>query len=408
MTAAADERARLAALYATQLLDTPRERRFDDLVEVAAEVCGTPIAVMNLIDHDRQWGKAMVGLDDSEGPRSESFCAVAIETPDQPLVVHDTHEDPRFVHNAMVVDDPNLRFYAGAPIIDREGFALGTVCVADRTPRELTDGQLDALAALARQAMGQIELRRALEQERESVRRLVELDRLRDQFLSTVSHELRTPLTSIRGWLDLLTEDLGDLPPDQLNMLERVDRNAGRLGRLVDDLLELTRSDAGKLRLDLTAVDLSALVNDAVASMLNSRQAEDLVITAEIAPGVSLEGDFPRLAQVVDNLCSNAAKYTPHGGRVDVRLLARHGTAIISVRDSGIGIPADEREHLFQRFFRASTATDARIPGTGLGLAISKAIVEAHGGSIAVGDGFDTGTAITVVLPLRPTAAAGT
>jgi signal transduction histidine kinase len=398
--AAAEESARLAALQRTHLLDTPREKRFDDLVQVAAQICGTPIAVMNLVDADRQWGKAIVGLDDTEAPREDSFCAVAIERPEEVLVVGDAQGDKRFARNPMVLNEPHLRFYAGAPIVDREGFALGTVCVADRRPRELTPDQLEALQALARQAMAQIELGLQLEKERESVRRLRELDRLRDQFLSTVSHELRTPLTSVRGWLDLLIEESDGMNDEQRDFLGRADRNADRLSRLVDDLLDLTRSDAGRLVMESVPIDLSALVNDAVASMINGEKCGELIVTASVAEGVRACGDHSRLSQVIDNLCSNAVKYTPAGGRVDVRLESRHGAAVLIVRDSGIGIPPEERENLFQRFFRASSATDQGIPGTGLGLAISKAIIDGHGGSIRVGDGFDGGTAITVTLPL--------
>jgi signal transduction histidine kinase len=397
---AVEEKARLAALHRSHILDTPRERRFDDLVEVAAQVCGTPIALMNLVDAERQWGKALVGLEDSTAPREESFCAVAIETADDLLVVEDTATDSRFAANVQVLNEPKLRFYAGAPIVDREGYALGTVCVADRVPRRLEPGQLAALQALARQAMAQIELGIALEQERESVRRLRRLDRARDQFLSTVSHELRTPLTSIRGWLDLILEDGHKLDTEQLEFLGRVDRNADRLGRLVDDLLDLTRSDAGRLVMDTAPVDLTGLVRDAVASMENDDKAARLHLSCRIADSVRVIGDASRLDQVIDNLCSNAIKYTPAGGRVEVVLEARHGAAIIVVRDDGIGIPSDEREHLFKRFFRASTAVGGRIPGTGLGLAISKAIVEGHGGSIATGDGPAGGTAMTVTLPL--------
>ena len=153
--------------------------------------------------------------------------------------------------------------------------------------------------------------------------------------------------------------------------------------------------------MDSIPVDLTALVNDAVASMINGEKCGQLIVTASVAEHVpSTSGDPSRLSQVIDNLCSNAVKYTPGGGRVDIRLVGRHGAAVLIVRDSGIGIPTEEREYLFQRFFRASSATDQRIPGTGLGLAISKAIVDGHGGSIRVGDGLDGGTAITITLPL--------
>ena len=139
--------------------------------EIAAQIAGTPMAIINLVDADRQWGKAMVGLDDTEAPREDSFCARTIEWDDEVMIVHDTHEDPRFADNPMVLGDPYLRFYAGAPITDRDGYRLGSVCVADRVPRDLNDGQKSALAALGRQAMAQMELRLALQAEREQLRR---------------------------------------------------------------------------------------------------------------------------------------------------------------------------------------------------------------------------------------------
>jgi signal transduction histidine kinase len=395
-----DERARLGALRRVKILDTPRERRFDDLVELAAQVCGTPMAVLNLVDADRQWGKAMVGFADTEEPRSVSFCARTIEQDAGLMVVPDTREDPRFADNPLVTGDPNLRFYAGASVVDREGYRLGSVCVVDTRPRTLDDGQLRALEALARAAMAQMELRLTLEVEREEVRKLRDLDRVRDQFISTVSHELRTPLTSIRGWIDLLLEEPERLEADQLDAIQRIDRNTSRLGRLLDDLLDLTRADAGALSIRREHVDLADLTRDGVAALASGARSGMLGVRASVPASVPVLGDAERLAQVIDNLCSNAVKYTPDGGTIAIELEARAGQAELRVVDNGIGIPIGERDLLFERFFRASTATESDIPGSGLGLAISKAIIERHGGTIAVGDGEDGGTAFVVRLPL--------
>lgn len=397
----ADERARLSALHRYRILDTPREQRFDDIVEIAAQVCGTPIAIVNLIDSDRQWGKALVGMEDSEAPREGSCCALTIAGDEEVMVVPDTHADPRFKDHPIVAGDPNLRFYAGAQISDREGFKIGTVCVADRVPRKLTDAQKSALAALGRQAIAQMELRLSLDSEREQVRRLEELDRMRDQFVSVVSHELRTPLTSIRGWVDILVDDADQFNDGQRDALARVGRNADRLTRLVTDLLDLTRVDAGELSMQSEDVDLAALLRDAVSGMTSGDRAAELEIAALIPEHVTVRGDASRLAQVIDNICSNAVKYTPAGGRVLVELKTDDSRAALRIVDSGIGIPPAERELLFQRFFRASTATERNIKGTGLGLAISKAIVDRHGGTIAVTDGDGgQGTAFVVTLPL--------
>lgn len=400
MLTAPDERARLAALRRYDILDTPREQRFDDIVEIASQVCGTPIAIVNLVDADRQWGKAMVGLDDSEAPREDSFCARTIEWHEDVMEVPDTHEDPRFRDNPMVLGDPHLRFYAGAQIVDREGYGIGSVCVADRVPRTLTDAQRSALAALGRQAIAQMELRLSLAAERERVQRLQDLDRLREQFISVVSHELRTPLTSIRGWIDVLMEESDGMSATHRDAIGRVGRNAERLTRVVSDLLDLTRVDAGELYMRSERVDLVDLVMDAVSGMTTGEHAAGLSVQARLADSAPVVGDASRLAQVIDNICSNAVKYTPTGGTITVDLKTRDGEAVLRVVDNGIGIPADEREHLFERFFRASTATENNIKGTGLGLAISKAIVDRHGGTIAAGDGDSGGTAFVVTLPL--------
>jgi diguanylate cyclase (GGDEF)-like protein len=149
---AAIEQARLAALYQLEILDTPREQPFDDIVAVAAAICDTPIAIINFIDADRQWGKALVGLESSEAPRAASFCAQTIQEANGALVVPDTLKDPRWADNPQVVGDPGLRFYAGAAVVTGDGYPLGSLCVADTTgPRELDARAFSALNALARQ-----------------------------------------------------------------------------------------------------------------------------------------------------------------------------------------------------------------------------------------------------------------
>jgi diguanylate cyclase (GGDEF)-like protein len=154
------EQARLAALYQLEILDTPREQPFDDIVAVAAAICDTPIAIINFIDADRQWGKALIGLESSEAPRAASFCAQTIQESDGVLVVPDTLKDPRWADNPQVVGDPGLRFYAGAAVVTGDGHALGSLCVADTSgPRELSARTLAGLTALARQTAILLEMR---------------------------------------------------------------------------------------------------------------------------------------------------------------------------------------------------------------------------------------------------------
>lgn len=155
-----NEDARLAALHSYAILDTAPEEAFDDLVRIASAICDVPMASVSLIDQDRQWFKARLGIGDSETSRDSAFCAHAILSPDDVMVVPDTHDDVRFHDNPLVQGNPNIRFYAGAPLIDAQGQALGTLCVLDRQPRELNPHQLEALNALSRQAAKLLELRR--------------------------------------------------------------------------------------------------------------------------------------------------------------------------------------------------------------------------------------------------------
>jgi GAF domain-containing protein len=156
------ETARLAALNRYAILDTEPEQSFDDLVVLASFVCRTPIATLSLVDDHRQWFKSKVGVEVRETPRDISFCAHAIQQ-DELFIVPDALQDPRFKDNPLVLGDPHIRFYAGAPLIDEDGYALGTLCVMDRQPRELDDTQKEALRSLRRLALSQIELRRNIQ-----------------------------------------------------------------------------------------------------------------------------------------------------------------------------------------------------------------------------------------------------
>jgi diguanylate cyclase (GGDEF)-like protein len=180
-TVPANEDGRLDALRELEILDTDPEQLYDDVVVLASVICDAPVAIINFIDSDRQWGKALVGLDSSEAPREHSFCSRAILDPDALFVVPDTHADPDWADNPMVTGDANVRFYAGAPIVTSEGHALGTVCIADHVTRDFTTQQREALQVLARQTAAHLELRRtsmALAKTNDELRRMAVRDGL--------------------------------------------------------------------------------------------------------------------------------------------------------------------------------------------------------------------------------------
>jgi PAS domain S-box-containing protein len=286
----------------------------------------------------------------------------------------------------------------------KDGTLLGVSLTI--SPIQDASGTLVGFATIAQD----ITKRKRAEEERERLlheledqnERLRELDRLKDEFVALVSHELRTPLTSIRGYLELvLDEEAGALTDEQRQFLGVVERNAHRLLALVGDLLFLAQVEAGKLSLEIGAVDLSSVAAESVETARPLAEAKDITLTLATGPLALIAGDRARLAQLLDNLISNGVKFTPSGGRVDVRIRGVHGQAVIEIRDTGMGIPAAEQEHLFERFYRTSQANEQAIPGTGLGLAISKAIVEAHGGQIMVASGEGEGSTFRISLPIR-------
>jgi signal transduction histidine kinase len=246
-------------------------------------------------------------------------------------------------------------------------------------------------------------LLRAVEAQNVQLRRL---DELKDEFVSSVSHELRTPLTSISGYAELLGDlEVGPLSDEQRSYIAVVTRNTDRLLKVVNDLLFFSGMQDGRLELQIDNVDLARLAAEAVEVSLPNAEAKGLALTCESEASAHVVGDAGRLAQMLDNLVSNAVKFTLPGGRVVVRTSAVDEVAMLEVSDSGIGIPTAEQGQLFQRFFRSSNAIAQAIPGAGLGLYITRAIAEAHSGRIEVESGDDDGTVFRVLLPAVPPSA---
>ncbi len=248
-----------------------------------------------------------------------------------------------------------------------------------------------------------LRLRELLRAAEETARRAEEANRLKDHFLATVSHELRTPLSSILGWAKLLQEGRCD-PAFASKGLDVIERNARAQQRIIDDMLDVSRIIAGKLRIDTEPVDLTALAHDVIESMRPIASAKEIALSLDTVSGqCRLAGDSSRLRQVLDNLLSNAIKFTPRGGGIVVSVDQHGDRVVLRVRDSGKGIDPSFLPHVFETFRQADTSMSREHGGLGLGLGIVRHLAEMHGGTVAVESrGLGTGSVFSVTLPVRP------
>ena len=289
-------------------------------------------------------------------------------------------ERPGFM--TLRTGEPQIGFVAGHPTPDGDITWLSINC------NPITDPQTGEPFAVAASFADITEQRRA--------------ERLKEEFFALVSHELRTPLTSIAGYLELVMDpDESELDPQQARFLGVVERNAKRLQRLVGDLLFVAQFEAGKLSLDTAPTQIEDVAAEAVESARPKADELGIELRLNAEPVAACSGDAGRLGQALDNLISNALKFTPAGGRVDVRVLDRRDRVAIEVADTGLGISEADQRRLFERFYRTSSAMDNAIPGVGLGLSISRAIVEGHGGRIAVASQEGRGTTFTIEIPFQ-------
>ena len=268
------------------------------------------------------------------------------------------------------------------------------------SPTRDTTGRIVGYTAVGRDITEHKRAAQRLQEARE------EADRLKQEFFELVSHDLRTPLTSIKGYSDMLIDgQAGDLSEDAKDFVNVIARNATRLERLVDDLLLVAQLESGNFSLERTDMDLRKLVADCIEAAKPLAMSKTIDLTLDAEP-VRYKGDSHRLEQLLENLISNALKYTPEGGHVSTKLSRQNGDVQIEVQDSGIGIASADQEYLFDRFFRATTATTTTIPGVGLGLTIVKAIADAHSGHVEVESEPGQGTTFRVQLPLERSLAA--
>jgi signal transduction histidine kinase len=274
--------------------------------------------------------------------------------------------------------------------------AAGLLAAGDRSTRVEVGG----LAETA--ALGTAFNEMAAELELEASER-DKLDRMKDEFVLTASHELRSPLTSVQGFAELLMMERDSLTQRQVETVEIILDNCRHLVRLLNDLLDLARSDAGRLTIRRRPAQLTPLIEEVVRTLRAQTDGSEQTLTAAIEPNLPLvEVEPDRIRQILVNLITNAHEYSPERASIQVSARVSDNAVVIDVTDNGPGIPPAQMEHIFERFVRGDAGLTQRVGGTGLGLAITKSLVELHGGTIAVDSEVGRGSTFEVVLPLAP------
>lgn len=365
---------RIAELLRYNLLDTPSEPEFDEIVQLAALVCDSEIALISLVDDRRQWFKAKFGLDAEETPRDFAFCAHAIQGTDL-FEVSDASVDIRFHDNPLVTDEPKIRFYAGQPLQSVDGHCLGTLCVIDRYPRQLTPSQRFCLRVLAKQVERLLELRLRVEDLDQSLQLINEqkqalerINGIKDKAFSVLSHDIRSPVASLQGVLDLFDQDVFNMET-ACTLIQNLRPQFQNTQKLLGSVLEWVKEQnrGGIVQWSTFAVD--EVVQRSLAWVQASANAKEVNLVYTSNPDLWIKSDAKIIEFVLRNLLGNAVKFTSKDDRVMVRATPMdNGKVRLAVQDTGVGISEADMKKILAETGGFSTAGTAREKGTGLGL----------------------------------------
>ncbi len=417
-----NERYRLDALYAFDILDTQSEPAFDRITQLAARHFGVPVALVSLVDSGRQWFKSRVGMERQETSREESFCAYAIMSQDV-MQVPDATKDPRFADNPLVTQEPWIRFYAAAPLVSPQGFCLGTLCLIDSRPRKaLTAEEQSTLRDLAELVMHELMFRRLCTQavtvldtpggrkKRGKARARKSNGAERDlaqeaqlDVLVSLAHELRTPLNAILGFSDCMNKEIFG-PVENAKYLEYsrhiFDSGSHILG-ITNSILDLAKFKRGQIALQEDVIDIAELMKHTAGMFVEQARQGEIAVAEELASGhVKLRADRQLVVQMLVNLIGNSIKFTPRGGSVTVTCrVDGKGRPVLSVADTGIGIASADIAKALQEFGRIDKHRVPNPEGSGLGLSITKRLIELHGGALEIESRPGVGTKVALRFP---------
>ncbi|MFI2743718.1 ATP-binding protein [Zhouia sp. PK063] len=387
---------RLRELKGLQVLDTLPDADFDNIVKIASQICGTPIALISLVDDKRQWFKASLGIDVKETPREEAFCSHSILNPDEPMEVFDARKDIRFKNNPHVKGNKPIIFYTGIPLKTQKGLAVGTLCVIDHQPKKLSDDQIDSLKALSTQVVRLFELRkknRELEKaSKEIKKRYNELER----FAGVVSHDMKSPLGNISLTVDTLRLKLKDkLDETSINYLDYLKSSSLTLSNYINGILEYYKSDH-TLSTDIEKIKVRSFVKKIVA-LLDTHENCDF----ELPPkGLTIHANRPALQQIILNLVANSIKYCDKENTcVKIKYDSCDENYIFSIADNGPGIAKEDQERIFELFTNLEKPDRKGKLGSGIGLATVKKLVDSQEGKIEIKSVLNEGTTFIIYIP---------
>lgn len=380
---------RLKSVASYSILDTLPEADYDDITELIAAFCNVPIALITILDKERNYFKSYRGIPFNESPRNISFCGHTILN-DKILIIEDTRKDERFADNPLVTDNKAI-FYAGVPLINPEGYALGTLCIYDHKPRKLTDLQIKSLKTLGRQVINILELRRKnLNLENVKKELMLRNERL-NAFAAHVSHDLKSPLANIMSLSELLRDENDNkFSENSKSYIDHIEESAGILKDYIDGILTYYKTDE-LLEAKKETIKLSDVLEDIKQVLITKN--DQFIYDDAIIEKVNKNA----LSQIFINLVDNALKYNDKEERIIK--IAYHSIPNFhkfSVSDNGIGIPESQQEQIFEIFKTAKN--NMNILSTGIGLSTVKNLVEKLNGKISVFSEENEGSTFTFTI----------
>lgn len=393
-----NELERLSDLYSYDLLDSEAEEQYNDIVNLAASICGTPISTITLIDYERQWFKAKLGIQLPETPREHSFCAHNVASEDDLLLVEDATQDVRFHDNPFVIGEPNIKFYAGISLKSGNGNRLGSLCVIDDKPRKLTQDQINALGVLSKQVMQLFELRKKNKDYQFKQMQLEQKVQMQNKVIAILAHDIRNPVASLKNIIDLNNEGL--LTTDDIKeMLNLAEQQLDRVLELIDQLLEWGKIQLDAVKIKIDRVNLLNVINKVAETLEHSLKEKNNQLIIDVPSEIVLNSDENVLHFIFRNLITNANKFT-QDGTITVSAQIMKDKVHVSIVDTGVGMDEMIRKRIFDDKKPQTTLGTKNEKGTGLGLMLTMDFIELLGGSLLVQSERGKGSNFTIVLSL--------